>query len=752
MVKYVDSTADFRSALDCACDGGAIVLRSGVYLLDEPVVLNGLHDFSIKGDGDVTISGGKRIFPSFAACGDVGGLTIYRACVDDAVDGVGDFDQLFVNGVKQIRARYPNYDPSVRYWNGYAADCVSPERVKGWKNPSGGIVHAMHKGMWGDMHWLIDGADSDGELHLSGGHQNNRPSRMHDTVRFVENIFEELDDVCEWFFDKGAKILYYIPPAGVDLTAAVFEVSSLKNLITLNNCANVTVENITFTHTSYTFMDAMEPLLRSDWMIHRGGVIFCDNCDDVTFKDLDFADVGGNAIFVSGRNSGVNVMSCHFKNVGASAVCYVGKKSCVRNPLFNYDIITENFSDIDLTVGPLSDEYPRDCVVRDCLIEASGRAEKQTAGVQISMAARISVIHNSIYNVPRAGINISEGTFGGHVIEANDVFNTVLETGDHGAFNSWGRDRFWYPDTKRTEELVNLHLHIKFADACEVTRICGNRMQCSFGWDIDLDDGSSNYDIYDNLCLSGGLKNREGWRRHNFNNIIYKNTFHPHVWFHGSGDTFECNIIFKNYADIMLSEWGDSCDYNLLQTDGTDNCVSHADSLAKKSGMDANSLTGDAVFARHENGDALPTNSALLDRVGFDAAPFYNAAYGVESARLKKIALTPYTAVILTEKSAKSARTDDGAELLGMSVKNLRGLGEISATGMYDEVGVIVTDAGENDKFAPNDVILECEKCLTVTAGDLKGELERLGAEKITNISFTVWRNQKKCYISYDLS
>ena len=61
------------------------------------------------------------------------------------------------------------------------------------------------------------------------------------------------------------------------------------------------------------------------------------------------------------------------------------------------------------------------------------------------MAARISVSHCSMYNVPRAGINIGDGTFGGHVIEYCDVFNTVLETGDHGSFNSWGRDRYWRP-------------------------------------------------------------------------------------------------------------------------------------------------------------------------------------------------------------------------------------------------------------------------------------------------------------------
>ena len=57
------------------------------------------------------------------------------------------------------------------------------------------------------------------------------------------------------------------------------------------------------------------------------------------------------------------------------------------------------------------------------------------------MCRNITVSHNSIYNTPRAGINISEGTWGGHIIEYNDIFNTVKETGDHGTINSWGRDR-----------------------------------------------------------------------------------------------------------------------------------------------------------------------------------------------------------------------------------------------------------------------------------------------------------------------
>ena len=86
--------------------------------------------------------------------------------------------------------------------------------------------------------------------------------------------------------------------------------------------------------------------------------------------------------------------------------------------------------------------------MEDCLITRSGRFEKQTAPVEIDMAQNITVRHCSIYDVPRAGINIGDGCWGGHVIEFCDVFDTVLETGDHGSFNSWGRDRYWHPEER----------------------------------------------------------------------------------------------------------------------------------------------------------------------------------------------------------------------------------------------------------------------------------------------------------------
>ena len=173
------------------------------------------------------------------------------------------------------------------------------------------------------------------------------------------------------------------------------------------------------------------------------------------------------------------------------------------------------------------------------------------------MSARITVRHCSIYEVPRAGINICDGCWGGHVIEFCDVFDTVRETGDHGSFNSWGRDRFWLPGIKEVDALVDAHPQLPRLDCVEPITIRNSRWRCDHGWDIDFDDGSSYYHIYNNLCLNGGIKNREGYGRVVENNIIVNNSFHPHVWYAQSGDVFRKNIVFGEYKPIGMDKpWG----------------------------------------------------------------------------------------------------------------------------------------------------------------------------------------------------
>ncbi len=130
------------------------------------------------------------------------------------------FDQLFVNGQKQILARYPDFDPDVPFWNGHSSDADSPQRLRRYKNPAGALLHYMHPGLWGSFHFLVRSVGPDGRPELAGGYQNNRQTTaFHAEYKFIENVFEELNAAGEWFYEASEGILYFKPPHGLDVNS-----------------------------------------------------------------------------------------------------------------------------------------------------------------------------------------------------------------------------------------------------------------------------------------------------------------------------------------------------------------------------------------------------------------------------------------------------------------------------------------------------------------------------------------------------
>jgi hypothetical protein len=654
--------------------------RTGVYYLPETIRLeaedSGTTFAALPGEKPV-LSGGMRLDLRWEP---------YRDGIMQAKTPAGlTIDQLFVNGRRQLMARYPNYDASVLPYGGYAADAFSKDRASRWADPAGGFIHAMHRAHWGGYHYRITGKTAGGEVTYEGGWQNNRPMGMHPQHRYVENIFEELDAPGEWFHDAKTATLYYKPAEGVDLAKAAVEVVRLRHLVEFDGSQqkpvrNVTLRGFTLRHAARTFMDTKQPLLRSDWTIYRGGAVLFHGAEDCTVEDCEFDQMGASAVFVNNYNRRVAIRGCDIQDAGASGVALVGDPKAVRNPLFDCNG-HQSYADIDKTPGPRTGNYPADCTIEDCLIRNIGVVEKQVAGVEISMALGITVRHCSIYEAPRAGINISEGTFGGHLIEFCDVFDTVRETGDHGSFNSWGRDRYWGLRNVPAGEMPKLAL----LDVVKPNVLRNNRWRCDRGWDVDLDDGSSNYEIYNNLFLAGGLKLREGFQRKVWNNVAINNSLHPHVWFDQSGDVVTGNIWMGAYRPAAMSpglkKWGKEVDRNLFTTSDAD----RARFVAK--GCDSNSLAADPMFVDPAKGDFRVKDGSPAFGLGFRNFPMDK--FGVRKPGLRAIARTPEIPALKTWPGVTAA--EQRVTWKSATIKDLSGE-EFSAIGVArDAAGVLVT-------------------------------------------------------------
>ena len=732
-----------------------INLMAGTYYLSAPLVFTSADSgtksapvvYRAYRDEPVVVSGGQQLHISWQP---------YRNGIMQAsVPEDCATDQLFVNGQRRILARYPNYDPNQRILGGYSADAFSPARAKRWADPAGGFIHAMQALQWGDLWYQITGKDSNGNVTYMGGWQNNRQMGMHHDEQYVENIFEELDAPDEWFLNTKTHTLYYYPPAGLDLSKATVETVRLRSLIELRGDDKhpvrfVRFEGITFRHTLRTFMDNKEPLLRSDWTTYRGGALFFSGTEDCTVENCNIEQVGGNAVFVNDYNRRLTIRDCYIPDAGANGVAFIGNPHAVRSPLFEYSQ-RQNLSDIDLIAGPKTDNYPADCLVDDCLICRSGHFEKQSAPVEIDMAARITVRHCSIYDVPRAGINIGDGCWGGHVIEFCDVFDTVKETGDHGSFNSWGRDRYWELQGVDLNKDADWEAHkdLPYLDVVQSITIRNSRWRCDHGWDIDLDDGSSNYHIYNNLCLNGGIKNREGYGRVVENNIMVNNTYCPHVWFAHSGDIFRHNIVYIDgyHPAGMPSDtpWGAAMDANLVHQAGLKD--PHAASgLAAMSHRDAASIVADARFINPASGDFRVAAGSPALTLGFKNFPMDE--FGVVSPRLRAIAQTPAIPVATgqSEDVVEPVNSQVFGQAFGARVRNIQGLGDRSVFGLPDETGVLVVDTPADSSakkygLMPNDVIVAADGKPVRMISELLGIVN--GAQGKT-LRLTIVRQQQK--------
>ncbi|MFZ0863148.1 MAG: right-handed parallel beta-helix repeat-containing protein, partial [Candidatus Sulfotelmatobacter sp.] len=520
---------------------------------------------------------------------------------------------------------------------------------KRWANPQEAEIHIFQAAYWGNLQWKIKGIDfsTDSIWFGDGGQQigakwSHNPAVLNEGSRFfIDNVFEELDVQGEWFLDKQKGILYYYPEPGTDLRSALVEVPILEQAIQFTGAQHDPVEHVSLhgfriAHTATTYLKAYEVPSLSDWAIRRSGSVFAEGTRNCSIEACWFDAIGGNAVFVNNYNREFSVVGCRFTETGDSAICFVG--------------------DLEKTNGTQR-AFPYECRATNNLIHDCGYYGKQIAGVYVSRAKRITVSHNLIYNMPRAAICIGDGTWGGHVIEYNQTHDTVRETSDHGPFNAWGRDRGWALGQSHAPYTSDRSLDVweALVDAMEPVIVRNNFFDEKSGWGLDLDDGATNYEIYNNISVGGvSMKLREGAYRKVYNNIWYLSKGAPcfHVGNNYNHDQYFNNItvmdpgstkwpdgwpwwpqmFYSIIAPPTVGPWLEKIDNNcfysvggefqavvdqLRSEDGRRNAKRYNLEEWQKLGFDQHSMFADPLFVDPENHDfqVRPESPAL--KLGF---------------------------------------------------------------------------------------------------------------------------------------
>lgn len=556
---YVLPVESIKDAVKNA-ENGKVILKKGVHFLREPIEL-GAENNGIT----ICCEEGAKICGCVELENPIWEKTQNGTYRTETLKGLNP-DMLFLNGEAMILARYPNYREDVLPLGGTASAKEIKERVKNYKNPAGGFVRAMHEAGWGGNSYFIEGKDQSSPtgLKLKWIGDNNRGSGFGNEL-VVENVFEELDDEKEWYYSSQDGYLYFKPASEDDLNG-VFHLGILSELFKIKGASDIKFQNVTFCETKRSMFEKdkqYRPLLRGDWCIMPAGAVSVVNSENITFENCVFENIGSNGIYIGDYGKGHKITGCRFTNIGSTAVQIAGSPSAVYEPSFwkndMYPDLPVHRTKVEYPekTGPASEEYPRDILIENNFIENVGIYEKQSSGVNLSVCYNVKILHNTICKSARSNINVNDGTFGGHEIAYNDIFDSQRETQDHGPFNSWGRDRFWsvpkynaggkYGDKIRRYKKNGKIYDLTKIDSLGETVIHHNRFSHSanapHSWGIDLDDGSSNYAIYNNLCVGIGIKLREGFNRRVWGNVLIGGPLNIHVPYKMSRDEVHDNFV-----------------------------------------------------------------------------------------------------------------------------------------------------------------------------------------------------------------
>jgi hypothetical protein len=274
-------------------------------------------------------------------------------------------------------------------------------------------------------------------------------------------------------------------------------------------------------------------------------------------------------------------------------------------------------------------------------------------------------------------------------------------------------------------------------------------MQCDHGWDIDMDDGSSNYEIYNNLCLRGGIKTREGYGRVVRNNIILGGFDCQVPYPKPVGDVFIQNILWgKSYKATSPLLWGGIRNANFFHNPES-TTVSPARNMQGASEDDGQSLYGNALFANPVQGDFTIARTSPAWRIGF--RNFELGKFGVVSKRLRKIAGTPRIVLPETGEPNEVLKIPTTA-VLGAKGRPLLTTSDLSATGMFDLTGFILIEVPESSVMAKmgyeaGDVILELDGSKVVAPRLL---IEALGKLSKGTHKTKIMRDQKEKVLIFE--
>ena len=614
-----------------------VELRGGMYELDGPLLFttedsgyayaSGMSSHGFEPAGQIIWRAYEEERPVLSAGRVLTGWQVgadgrWTLEIPEVRDGSWDFAQLFVNGERRFRPRFPKTGyyhiaeeaaPSEAasgkgcdrfIWNG---DDINPE----WANRSDVEICAFHE--WAISRMRIAEADPASQTVTFTGHTAS-PTDWWAKFRtgyryFADNVKESLSEPGEWYLDRPTGVLTYIPRDGEMPENTTAVAPRFEQVLLMRGTCDVWFEGIAFAHTNWTLPAEGQSFPQAEFGLPSAvAVIGAQRC---RWNDCAILHTGAYAI-AFGTGSQLNMVeNTDMLDLAAGGVM-IGRA------------LAGGWAE-SLTGAGDPGSLVSHITVRNCTIGGAGRLHPAAVGVWIGHSPDNTIMNNDIHDLYYTSVSAGwVWGYGESLAKRNEI----------------GFNRMWNLGQRVLSDMGGVYT----LGLSEGTRVHNNVMHDidAFdygGWGLYTDEGSTGIVMYNNLVYrtkTGGFHQHYGKENRIVNNIfvdaqtqqLQRTRTEEHLSF-----WFERNIVaWSNDSPLFGSNWNDNhfvTDYNVYWHDGGDVKFFGDKTLEewrKERGQDEHSVIAAPLFVNPANDDyRLSDNSPALE-LGFK--PFDPSAAG----------------------------------------------------------------------------------------------------------------------------
>lgn len=399
--------------------GGEYYVDSAIEFTPEDSGTNGYNIvYTSYGDEPAMLSGGVHIDGFSIYDSD---MNIYRAKVDKSVDT----RQLFVNGVRAVRARSTGGLSNCTTDNGEVGHTTTDTFLADFKHVED--LEMVYYEQWTNPRCGVSAIEvNDGIATLIMDQPGwyavrNKGGTSVTSPVYYENALELLDEPGEWYLDTHEGYLYYMPRSFEDMATADVVAPLTERMITIEGTVDENVHNLYFKGLEFAYTTWMRPSTENGHSdaqnnhIRQEGVplmpesaLRVTNGRYIKFLDCKFTKLGITALSLFGSIKDCDIIGNEFWDISGSAIS-LGEADTSNVNVWN----------------PQEEKYMiRNNKIVNNYIHTIAVDYKSAAAISAGFPKDTLISHNEIFDAPYSGMHIG---YGWNTKETTALENFVVE-------------------------------------------------------------------------------------------------------------------------------------------------------------------------------------------------------------------------------------------------------------------------------------------------------------------------------------